>query len=263
MKKKHFIATFILTAVFALLCAPFGASVTALAADYTPATVEMDKTYIERSIVSETPVDLTADVRNASRQRIWDAEVSYTVTTGESAVEIKDGDKLYVKAAGEYTIRAEVVGNTSVYEEFSGVAYDVTFSNVEINNVFENVTVYAQPVKLVGDINIVGMIAPTDCHYELVFRVVSGPAEIYCKNYLKITGTGEVTIEAASRYDADVKATKTFTVTDPDANKIASEDMELMQGTLTSGCSAALGGFSFGIVALALCAWGVSRSKKD
>lgn len=236
-------------------------TVTGFAANYSPATIVMDKTYIERSVVSETPIELTSDVRNSEKQRIWDAEVIYTVVDGNEFVEIKDGNKLYINAVGNYTIKAEVKG-TSVIEEYTGTAYEVTFGNVVINNKFENVTIYMQPVKLVGDIDVIGIVAPTDCHYELVFKVVSGPAEIYSGHYLRVTGVGSVTIEAASRYDSSVKTTKTFNVTDPDVNKIIPEGTELKQGKLTGGCGSNISTLLVGAGILPIAALFLKRKTK-
>ena len=221
----------ILGILFAVLCCAVLTPMSVFAIDYVPKTIEIDDTYIERAVVSDEPVKVGAEVRNAERQVLWDAEVIWSVISGEEVCEVVD-NKLFIRSAGEFTVRATAKDNGEVFDEVSGTAYDVTFSNIVFNSKFENITVYTQPIRLSGSVDVVGIIAPGDCHYEVAFRVVSGPAEIYCDEFLKINGVGEVEVEVYSIYDKSVSLTQTFTVTDPDAGKIAGSDIELIQGDI-------------------------------
>lgn len=251
MKKRIFLSVLVAAALSCILSAT-----SVFAADLTPATITLDKSYLERAVVSETPVLLEAEVRNAASQKIWDAEVTYTVTAGTDVAEITDGNKLTVKKAGSFTVCAACTEKPEVREEYTGTAYELTFANVRFNNKFENITVYTQPIKLTGNLDVTGIVAPGDVHYELVYSVVSGPAEIYCDCYLRITGKGDVVIEAASRYDPSVKVSASFTVTDPDEGKTVSDEGEYEQGDLSGGCSSSAVGASacLGAAAIALSA---------
>ncbi len=199
--------------------------------DYVPHTMKIDKTYLERAVVSEQAVPVEVEIRNAAKQVLWDAEVNWTVVAGTEVVEVVD-NQIFVRKAGDFTLLATAKDKTSVSASISGTAYDVTLSNVTFNTKFEDITVYTQPIRLSGSIDVVGIIAPGDCHYELAYRVVSGPAELYCDEFLKITGVGEVTVETYSIYDPAVKATKTFTVTDPEADKVVDSDFVISQGSI-------------------------------
>ena len=196
----------------------------AYAVSKEPVAVVIDTTYLKRAVVSELPVTLKAAVRNDGGMDLDGHEIRFSVTEGNDCAEVRDGDQLFVKAAGSFTVKAELAGDAALFAEFTGTAYEVVFSNVRFNNQFENVTVYTQPMLLSGNLQMSGLTAPDNCHYELRFRVLSGPAEIFAGNYLRVQGKGSVTVEASSVYDAEAKAVATFEVTDPDENSLAGEE---------------------------------------
>lgn len=227
--------------IMVAFCAFAGMSAGAAVAleDRTGWTVRIDTTYLAKSVVSEEPVTLSAEIYNAGRQRIYDREISYSIVTGGERAEIKDGNRLYVKAAGKFTVKAAMAEDGSVFSEYESTAYELTFSNIEFLNRFENITVYTQPIVLQGSLDISGVPLPEDSHYELKYTVVSGPAEIYCDEFLRITGKGKVVVSAASVYDPTVSVQKEFDVTDPDEKDITGLEDALEQIN-SAGCGSTL-----------------------
>ena len=197
---------------------------TALASeDMSGWSVKMDKTYLEKAVVSDTPIQLTADVRNVQNRRVYGIDVNYEIISGDENAEIADENTLLVKKAGVFVIKATLADDASVFEEYECRAYDFTFSNLSLVNQFENVTVYTQPMLLVSSMDIESEVLPETIHSKVVYQVVSGPAVIYGDEYLKITGTGEVTLQATSYFDDSLTIRHTFIVTDPDADFVVSD----------------------------------------
>ena len=175
--------------------------------------ITIDGTYLKKAVVSDNPIELTAVVRDSAKRIKFYEKLVWTVVEGEDVAQIADG-KVTFKKAGNFTVRAAEEADAYVYSTFSGTAYEATFSNVTLNNSFENITVNTQPMKLSGNIEVRGITPADDCHYELSYEVVSGPAEIYLKEFLRITGKGEVVLKAASKFDSDVFTTVTFKKTE-------------------------------------------------
>ena len=142
--------------------------------------ITIDGTYLKKAVVSDNPIELTAVVRDSAKRIKFYEKLVWTVVEGEDVAQIADG-KVTFKKAGNFTVRAAEEADAYVYSTFSGTAYEATFSNVTLNNPFENVTVNTQPMKLSGNIEVRGITPADDCHYELTYEVVSGPAEIYLK----------------------------------------------------------------------------------
>lgn len=216
--------------------------------------ITIDGTYLKKAVVSDNPIELTAVVRDSAKRIKFYEKLVWTVVEGEDVAQIADG-KVTFKKAGNFTVRAAEEADAYVYSTFSGTAYEATFSNVTLNNPFENVTVNTQPMKLSGNIEVRGITPADDCHYELIYEVVSGPAEIYLKEFLRITGKGEVVLKAASKFDSDVFTTVTFTVTDPDEGKIVGDDETFEQEHVTSGSGGGCGGSASGPIGLAFVAF--------
>lgn len=230
--------------------------------------IKIDKTYLKRAVVSETEIPLSAEIRTLQGKLVFDEEVLWNVESGGENAEIT-GDKIIVKNAGDFSVKATLKNYPDVFSVVDCTAYNVTFSNVTILSPLESVTVYTQPVLLVGSVEVSGLVAPDDCHYELVFSVLSGNAEIYTGNYLKITGTGKVVLECRSKYDASAKVVKEFNVSDPDEGKDAPSDTvtkqnDRVKGKTESGCGANMGGVElFVLFALAACVFAVKKLKNE
>ncbi len=229
-----------------------------------PATVEMEEKYLTYAVVSDVPVELTSKVYYADGNYDYTSKTEYTVVSGGDKVEIRDGNKLYVKAAGSFSIKASVVGNASVFDTVNGEAYALTFSNVRILSKIEDVTVYTQPILLVGRVEVEGIDFIEDVHSELVYSVVSGPADIFCEEYLRFNGAGTVVLKASSKYDPNAFTTVEIEVTDPDAGLDADENASFTQGDLVKteeGCSSAIGGLSVGLALLPLAIFARKRKQ--
>ena len=215
--------------------------------------ITIDGTYLKKAVVSDNPIELTAEVRDSAKRIKFDEKLVWTVVEGTDVARITDG-KITFKKAGNFTVRAAEETDAYVYSTFSGTAYEATFSNVTLNNSFENVTVNTQPMKLSGNIEVRGITPADDCHYELTYEVVSGPAEIYLKEFLRITGKGEVVLKAASKFDSGVSATVTFTVTDPDEGKIVGDNESFEQEHVTTNSGGGCGGSVSGSIGLTVVA---------
>lgn len=231
MKRSLF---FVLLLVLAIVLPPTFAAPHAAIAE-SGDRIKIDDTYIERAVVSERPVVLTADVRNSKNQIVFDSQLIWSIESGSASVEIRDGNLLFVKTPGPFTVRAVLRDDASVSAQVECMAYAVAFSNLRILTSFENVSVYSQPFFLVASVEIAGLVAPDDAHYEVYFEVLSGPASIYTGNYLKVEGTGRVKLACYSRYDSSVKEIVEFDVVDPDAGKDVPADFELTQNTGIKG----------------------------
>lgn len=231
------------------LCACSGGVVSALAAeDTTGWRLILDTTYLQEAVVSAQPITLSADLRDSKNVRIYGKTIRYSVTAPNGIAEIKDGNKLYIRQAGDFTVRAEYAEDSTVYIEFSSTAYRLTFSDVELKNDFSDITVYTPPIRLQSSIRVDGIELPSQAHYLCVYSVVSGNAALYCDEFLKITGVGAVEIQVASRYDATVSKTVAFTVTDPDEGRVAESLENALQST------GGKGGCASAPAALAVCA---------
>lgn len=217
-------------------------------ASILPKSVELDEKYLTQAVVSDLPVALEAKVFDMSDNYIYGATVVYSIESGQECAEIKDGNMLYVKAAGNFVVRAAYDG---VYDECQCTAYDLQFSNVQIVSRFENVTVYTQPILLTGNVTVTGIDFPANIHKELVYEITEGPAEIFSGNYIRFTGKGKVGLKAYSRYDKNVFAALEIDVSDPDEDKLVSDDTVFSQNDLTAknGCSGSVSLFnSFGSI---------------
>lgn len=248
MKQKRLMV--VIAAIVSIVCV-FGAQTTALAADDTGLRVIPDETYIKYAVVSELPVTLTAKIRNSVDNFIYGREVAFTVISGSDFAEIRDGNQLYVNAVGEFTVRAALSDNAAVYKDTVCQSVDLTFSNVQILSRIENITVYSQPINLIGRLEVGGIDFPEVVHGEVCFKVISGPAEIYSDTYLRFTGEGTVVIKAYSRYDENAFVEREIVVTDPDKG-LVTEETDFTQGNLADegGCGATAVGGTLGILAL-------------
>lgn len=260
MNKKFFafIATIIIGAA---LSAPTVSSASAASGD----KIAIDGTYLKKAVVSENSVALSGETRDSAGRIKFGEELDWSIVEGGDVAEIADG-KITFKKAGDFTVRATEKTDPSVYDDYSGTAYSATFSNVTFDNSFVGVTVYTQPIKLSGTVDVRGITAPGDCHYELKYEVVSGPAEIYLSQYLKITGKGKVVIKATSIYDANACSTAEFEVTDPDEGKTVGKDEKFEQEHVVenggSGCGGKVGGaIAFTLCAMAAC-YAIAKRKK-
>ena len=226
--------------------------------------IEITETYLEYAVVSELPVELEGKIYNSRSNYVYDKSLVYSITAGTENAEIRDGNKLYINKAGAFTVRASLSDDASVYSEYTCNPVELTFSDVRIQSKIENVTVYTQPIKLMGTVTVEGVdYFPEMVHKEVLFEVVEGPAEIFVGDYLRFTGAGTVVLKAYSRYDAEAYVLKTITVTDPDAGKDAASDATFEQGALESsgtGCaSVTLSGVS--TLALLGCAYFMVKRK--
>lgn len=212
-------------------------------ASILPKSVELDDKYLTQAVVSDLPVTLESKVFDMSDNYIYGATVIYSIESGWECAEIKDGNMLYVKEAGNFVVRAAYDG---VYDECQCTAYELQFSNVQIVSRFENVTVYTQPILLTGNVTVTGIDFPANIHKELVYEVTEGPAEIFSGNYIRFTGKGKVGLKAYSRYDKDVFTTLEIDVSDPDEDKIVSDETVFRQNDLTAqnGCSGSVSLFN-------------------
>lgn len=226
--------------------------------------ITIDGTYLKKAVVSDIPIELEAEVRDSVKRIKFGEKLVWTVTEGEDVAEITDG-KIIFKKPGNFTVKAEEENDSFVSSTFSGKAYEAVFSNVTFNNSFDGVTVDTQPIKLSGIIEVRGIAPADDCHYELTYEVVSGPAEIYLSEFLRITGKGTVVLKASSRYDGEVSTTVTFDVTDPDEGKTVGPDVKFEQEHTTgktSGCGATVGVTPLLMAAAVFCCAAVKSKNK-
>ena len=100
----------------------------------TAVSIVLDTTYLEEAIVSDTPVELSARAIDASSNYVFNEEINYSIVSGNDVAEIKDGNKLYVLKAGEFTVRAVLNSDDSIWSDYNCVAYAVTFSEVRITS---------------------------------------------------------------------------------------------------------------------------------
>ena len=233
------------------------APVTLYASAFSGDKITIDGTYLKKAVVSDNPITLCGETRDSTGRIKFDETLVWSVTEGTDVAEITDG-KITFQKAGEFKVRAAEKDDASVYAEYSGRAYDATFSNVSFDNSFKDVTVYTQPMKLSGGVEVRGISPASDCHYELKFEVVSGPAEIYLSQFLRITGKGKVVVKATSIYESDAFATAEFEVTDPDEGKIVGKnesfEQEHLVGNGGKGCKGKVGGsVAFTLCMLAAC----------
>lgn len=225
--------------------------------------IEITDTYLEYAVVSELPVELEGKIYNSRNNYVYEKSLVYSITAGAENAEIKEGNKLYINKAGAFTVRASLSDDANVYAEYECNPMELKFSDVRIQSKIENVTVYTQPIKLMGTVTVEGADFPEMVHKEVCFEVVEGPAEIFVGDYLRFTGAGTVVVKAYSRYDAEAYTLKTITVTDPDAGKDAASDATFNQGDLEgsdAGCAAVtLSGAS--VLALLGCACFIVKRK--
>lgn len=215
--------------------------------------IEITDTYLEYAVVSELPVDLEGKIYNSRNNYVYEKSLVYTITAGAENAEIRDGNQLYINNAAAFTVRASLSDDASVYSEYTCNPVELKFSDVRIQSKIENITVYTQPIKLMGTVTVEGTDFPEMVHKEVRFEVVEGPAEIFVGDYLRFTGAGTVVLKAYSRYDAEAYVLKTITVTDPDAGKDVASDATFEQGELVpedTGCGSVT---SVGATLLALC----------
>ena len=177
--------------------------------DFTVISCEPETQKLNTAVVSDKPIELTAKVVTSPNLPEYH-RVTYSVISGNA--EIKGGNKLYVNGEGEITVRAKSFYNPDIYSDYTFIATDLKISGIEFVTKFENVTVYTQPIRLTARVTSNSYVP---AHNEAQFEVVSGPAEIFCGKYLKITGTGTVTVKAKSAI-LENETTISFTVTDPD-----------------------------------------------
>ena len=210
-----------------------------------PSYIVMDKSYIQKPLVSSEEIEIESIVYDQNRRYCYNYEVTYSIISGNENAKIVN-NKLVVLDAGEFTIRADVVG-TTVFEDYQTESVNGNLSGLVLINKFEDITVYTQPIKLEGTLSVVatkkdGKQTPAiDAYYDVCFKVISGPASIFSDSYLKIEGEGEVTVEAYSPYDKTIKSTKTFVVINPDKDKTISVDSLFTQSDKVSkGCKSSL-----------------------
>lgn len=197
-------------------------------------TVQIDTTYLTSAVVSETLIDLTSKVVDGDGNYDYTKSVTYSLMSGSDLVSLQE-NKLHVKAAGSFAIKAALSDDETVYTVVDCKAYALTFSNIRIQSKFDDViTVYTQPIALSGTCDVAGIDYPEDVHKQIDFAVVSGPADIYTGNYLRFSGVGEVVLKAYSHFDKSVYITKTINVVDPDSGKDVSSSDSFTQGDLTS-----------------------------
>jgi hypothetical protein len=226
--------------------------------------IQMDKTYLENAVVSDLPVELEGKIINSRNNYVYGKTLVFTVTSGADKAEILNGNELYIRAAGEFTVRASLSDDARVYEDYTCNAVELQFSNVRILSKIENVTVYTQPIQLMGTASAEGVDYVMPIYKEVCFEVVEGPAEIFVGNFLRFTGAGTVVLKAYSRYDADAYVLQTIEVTDPDAGKDVSADSNFQQGDLKAaqgGCVSSTG-LGAGMALLLVCA-GICLKKKS
>lgn len=226
--------------------------------------VEMDKTYLENAVVSDLPVELEGKIINSRNNYVYGKTLVFTVTSGTDKAEIVNDNELYIHAAGEFTVRASLSDDARVYEEYTCNAVELQFSNVRILSKIEDVTVYTQPIQLMGTATVEGTDFAVAIYKEVCFEVVEGPAEIFVGNFLRFTGAGTVVLKAYSRYDADAYVLKTIEVTDPDVGKDVDTDSQFQQGDLNAsqvGCVSSTG-LGAGMALLIVCA-GMCLKKKN
>ena len=235
MKKILPIIIFVFILVFALVPKTSNAE--------TPMYIELDKTYLQKPVVSNNPIELKATIYNQQRQYMFGESASFKIISGSEFAEIKDDNMLYIKGVGTFTIESKVDGY-DVKEEYTISSYNAKFSNIVILNKFENVSLYTQPIKLQSAIDVSltdkdGKRAQSNNeHFLTTFSVVKGNAEIFEGVYLRITGVGEVVIEAKSIYDDDVKVTKSFNVVDSEEGIIVDGTKDYYQNHIveSEGC---------------------------
>ena len=260
MKKFKFLVALLIVAI-----GSGGIRLPVYAKAATAVSVVMDTYYLEEAIVSSTPVELKARVLDNEGNYVYGETVNFSVIRGADVAEIREGNLLYVLKAGEFTVRAALAGDDSILRDHDCTAYSVSFGDVRILSKIENITVYSQPVELIGTCSVDGMVSPGDSVTEVLFEVTEGPAEIYSSKYLRFTGAGKVMLKAYSRYDKTVFKTLEINVTDPDAGLDRKEDQKLKQGELETadgGCSSAItGAFSFSI-AMSLAFYKVKKKDK-
>ena len=250
-------------AVLAMITAfaAFGATVSALADEAENTSgwkILIDTTYLKQAVVSEEPITLGAEIRNKDNYRIYGKEISFSITSGTDKAEL-NGNELTVKAAGTFTVKATYENVTA---EYQATAYEMTFSNIAFVTKFENITVYTPPIRMQCSVDVKSPVIPGEQHYKYVYTVLSGNAEIFSGEYLRITGTGKVVVEIASAYNRSVKTTAEFTVTDPDEGKVADDMQDALANAeaVGGGCSS---GVSAGIFAgAALLAAGAIAIKR-
>lgn len=198
-----------------------------------PATITVDTTYILKPVVGDRLYELKSDIRNNKRQRLFEFETLYEITAGQDVATVVSGNKLQINKAGNFTLKASVVGFEEVFQVVQCEAEEVEFLNISLVNDFSKITVYTQPIQLIGSIQVKDSILVEDYLQKLVFEVVSDPAEIYSENYLRFTGAGQVVLKVSSYHDSSVNKLFNINVTDPDAGLVTSDET-FKQGDLTA-----------------------------
>lgn len=180
-------------------------------------SAQADTQTLVSAVVSDKPVLLEAEIVTAPNLSQYHRAV-FSVVEGDA--EIRNGNELYIHGGGEIVLRTASFYDRSVYSDFSFSAIDLQISSIVLTNTFENITVNTQPFRLVA--NVTSNSFQPD-HNTVRFEVISGPAEIFCEKYLKITGTGTVILRATSIYLDDEFTTVSFEVTDPEEDFVPTE----------------------------------------
>jgi hypothetical protein len=139
--------------------------------------------------------------------------VTYRVVSGPASV---SGNIVTINGAGLVTIEASQSGNSSY-----GSATPVTQS-FNVAKAAQNITFASLPNKIYGDVPF-ALTATTSSGFPVLFRVVSGPANIM-GNVVTLTGIGTVIIEASqagdANYNAAVPVQRSFIVTSSNTTKL-------------------------------------------
>ena len=201
--------------------------------DFNVISASVDTESLTGAVLSERPIALSAEIVTAPNLEEYHRAV-FSVVQGNA--EIRNGNMLYLLGEGEVVVRAASYYDPEIYQDYSFRPTDLEVTSIQFTNNFDGITVNTQPFRLIASVESNSYIPE---HNSVRFEVVSGPAEIFCEKYLKITGPGTVVIRATSSCLDDVFVTQVFEVTDPDAAYLPGAG-----GEASSSCSASAVGIS-------------------